>query len=194
MQKILFLVLISIIFAQEYPKGLDKQLITKDDWVRDLITLGRDRKSKYKNSWPYNVLYYDGTYWWADCVNLMKALFNGRKINDFTVGGYQGNLQNTGDITTEQMIERCTSVSHNFNLLKQGEPRILHLKGHIGGYLGKVITVGNKQYNVVEATAAFGGKIALSWVDSDGTRREYKNGGTVLKWTSHGKPTRWVKY
>ena len=194
MQKILFLVLISIIFAQEYPKGKDIPQITKAKWVSDLITLARDRKSKYKNSWPYNVLYYDGTYWWADCVNVNKALFNGRNINDFTVGGYQGYLGNTGDITTEQMIDRCTSVSHNFSQLKQGEPRILHLYGHIGAYLGKVVDVGGAKYNVVEATGSFGYKMAFSWVDDNGVRRSERGGYTNGRWEMHGKPSKWVKY
>ena len=92
------------------------------------------------------------------------------------------------------MIELCYDVSNNFNNLKEGEPRILHLNGHIGAYLGKIVDVGGSKYNVVEATGSFGYKIALSWVDSDGTRRSERGGYTNGKWTSHGKPSRWVKY
>ena len=189
MKKILFLLFISFIFAQD-----NRQLITKDKWVNDLITLARDRRSKYSNQYPYNVLYYDGSIWYADCVNLNKALFNGRNINDFTKGGYQRYLGNTGDITTEQMIQRCTDVKSDFTKLKSGEPRILHLNGHIGAYLGKVVEVNGARYNVVEATGSFGSKIALSWVDSNGQRRSQRGGSTAGYWTLHGKPTKWVKY
>ena len=189
MKKILFLLFISFIFAQD-----NRQLITKDKWVNDLITLARDRRSKYSNQYPYNVLYYDGNIWYADCVNLNKALFNGRNINDLTVGGYQRYLGNTGDITTEQMIQRCTDVKSDFTKLKSGEPRILHLNGHIGAYLGKVVEVNGARYNVVEATGSFGSKIALSWVDSNGQRRSQRGGYTAGYWTLHGKPTKWVKY
>ena len=189
MKTVLFLFFLSFIFAQD-----NRQLITKEKWVSDLITLARDRRSKYRNKWPYNVLYYDGSIWYADCVNLNKALFNGRNINDFTKDEYQHYLGNTGDITTEQMIQRCTDVSSDFTRLKAGEPRILHLQGHIGAYLGKIIDVNGAKYNVVEATASFGGKIALSWIDSDGTRRNNRGGSTNGRWTLHGLPSKWVKY
>ena len=107
---------------------------------------------------------------------------------------YQHYLGYTGDITTEEMIQLCTDVKSDFTKLKSGEPRILHLDGHIGAYLGQVVVVNGNKYNVVEATGSFGRKIALSWVDSNGARRD-KSGGTIVGyWTLHGKPTRWVKY
>ena len=189
MRQVLFLLFFSLIFT------LTNQLpITKEKWVSDLITLARDRKSQYSNQYPYNVLYYDGSVWYADCVNLNKALFNGRNINDFTKNEYQHYLGYTGDITTEEMIQLCTDVKSDFTKLKSGEPRILHLDGHIGAYLGQVVVVNGNKYNVVEATGSFGRKIALSWVDSNGARRD-KSGGTIVGyWTLHGKPTRWVKY
>ena len=186
MKHLLLFLLISFISAD--------RLITKSQWVHDLIVLARDRQSDYNNKWPYNVLYYDGKKWFADCVNVNKALFNGRDIYDFTVGGYQKNLKNTGDITVERMIELCTDRSTNFNKLKSGEPRILHMSGHIGAYLGQVVEYGGASYNVVEATASFGHKIALSWIDSDGTRRAKKGGSTNGKWYQHGIPSLWVKY
>ena len=194
MKKFLLLFLISVILAENGPPGYDKQMITKDKWVDDIITLAKDRKSDYNNKHPYNVLYYDGKKWTADCLNLHKALFNGRDINNFKVGDYQHNLKNTGDITVDQMINRCTDVQKDFRKLKEGEPRILHMKRHIGAYLGKIIKVNGNEYNVVEATASFGHKIALSWVDSDGTRRAHRGGSKNGVWLLHGKPTRWVKY
>ena len=194
MKYLLLFVLLTTIFSQEYPPGKDIQLITKEKWVHDLIVLARDRVSAYSNKYPYNVLYYDGKKWTADCVNLNKALFNGRNIDDLTVNKCQRDLSNTGDITVEQMIARCTGQSNDFRQLKSGEPRILHLSGHIGAYLGQVVTYQGNQYNVVEATVSFGGGIVFSWVDSDGTRRNKKGGSPSKKWITHGRPTRWVKY
>ncbi len=190
-QLLIFLLISTVIIGIN--TGKDRQIITKDKWVSDLIAVAK-RKTTYNNHYPYNLLYYDGTYWSADCVNIMKALFNGRNINDWTIKGFQRDLTNTGDITTEQMIEKCSSVSSNFKLLKEGEPRILHLSGHIGGYLGKNVIINGAIYNVVEATGSFGRKIAFSWVDNDGTRRDRKGGNLNGRWTRHGLPTRWVKY
>ena len=194
MKYLLLVALLTTIFSAEYPPGKDIQIITKEKWINDLIILARDRVSVYSNEYPYNVLYCDGKKWYADCVNLNKALFNGRNINDWTPGSCQRDLSNTGDITVEQMMQRCTDQSNDFRRLKEGEPRILHLKGHIGAYLGKTITYQGNQYNVVESTVSFGGGIVLSWVDNDGTRRSNKGGYQSLKWLTHGKPTRWVKY
>jgi len=171
----------------------NQKILSKDQWVKYLIELA-NRQTEYSNVYPYNVLYYDGAIWYADCVNLQKALFNGRNIYDYSPGGYQHDLSNTGDITTEQMIRACSDVSSDFTRLKSGEPRILHLQGHIGAYLGKTVVTSEGLCNVVEATGSFGHKIAFSWVDSDGTRRNAKGGYTNGKWTEHGLPSNWVSY
>ena len=167
---------------------------TKDKWVNDLITLAKS-KSEYRNKWPYNVLYYDGYKWYGDCVNIMKALFNGRDINNKKKDSYQHNLSNTGDITCYGMIQACTEVSSNFNLLKAGEPRILWMEEHIGAYLGKEIKLGKGIANVVECTGAWERGILFSYVDRDGTRRYAKGNGSVRgRWLKHGKPSKWVQY
>ena len=75
-----------------------------------------------------------------------------------------------------------------------GEPRILYVQGHIGAYLGKEILTDKGLCNVVETTTSFGDKIAFSWVDPDGKRRNSKNGDIEGKWTKHGLPTLWVDY
>ena len=190
-QLLLFLLISSVIIGIN--TGKDRQLITKDKWISDLITLARDRKSVYDNKYPYNCLYYDGTAWHTDCVHLHWALFNGKNIN-YLGQEFISNYCYNGDITNEGMIEKCTSVSSNFNALKEGEPRILYLNGHIGAYLGKNVIVNGAVYNVVEATGAFGRKIAFSWVDNDGTRRDKRGGNIYNRWTRHGLPTRWVIY
>ena len=196
MKAILLFILVSFIVGGEYPPGNDVIVTTKEKWVNDLIVLARDRNSCYDNSYPHNVLYYEAATdtWYADCLNLEKALFNGRDIYDFTDGSAAYSLDNTGDITEIQLIRRCTEVSSDFAALKEGEPRILYMEGHIGAYLGKTVVLNGSKYNVVEATKSFGAKIAFSWVDSDGTRRDQQNGYYNGNWELHGKPTRWVRY
>ena len=190
MKQFILLLLISGIFS-----GRDQQIITKDKWVSDLIELAKNRITQYGYNSQYNCIYYDGYKWITDCVNLHYALFKGRNIYDLTIGCGNLNIIIYQDsITTEQMIEKCYDVSNDFTRLKEGEPRILHLNGHIGAYLGKVVDVKGSKYNVVEATGSFGYKIAFSWVDNDGTRRSERGGYINGKWTSHGKPSRWVKY
>ena len=53
-----------------------KPLITKDKWVHDLIYLANS-PSEYRNTFPYNDLYFDGKKWYTDAINIHKALFNG---------------------------------------------------------------------------------------------------------------------
>jgi len=45
------------------------QIMTDDQWVKYLKELGRG-KSSYKNWFPYNLLYWDGERFSADCSNL----------------------------------------------------------------------------------------------------------------------------
>ena len=183
---ILFLTIFSIVN--------NKLMTTKTKWVNDLITLAKSN-SEYRNYWPYNVLYYDGNKWYADCSNLNKALFNGRDINDKTPGSYQHSLSNTGDVTPKGLFDLCLEKSSNFKGLRSGEPRLLYMDGHIGAYLGKEITVSKGVVNVVEATAAWESKILFSYVDSDGTRRYAKgSSNTRGKWLQHAKPSKWVDY
>ncbi len=167
--------------------------MTKDEWVERMIYLA-NQPSQYSNTYPYNVLYYDGYYWYADCNNLQKSLFNGRDVYHPTKGSYQVDLTNTGDVTCEQLIAKCTYQSSDFSQLKMGEPRVLFLSGHIGAYLGRNVQTSKGLCNCVESTVAFGGGIVFSWVDSDGTRRSYQGGPKSLAWTKHGRADPWVQY
>ena len=171
----------------------NQQIISKEQWVQYLIELAK-RETRYMNMDPFNLLYFDGLIWYADCVNLHKALFNGRNIYDYTPDIYQEDLENTGDINASDMINLCTGISSNFNELKEGEPRILYLQGHVGAYLGKTISTSKGLCNVVETTTSFGEKIAFSWVDPDGTRRDSKYGFKEGRWKKHGLPSLWVSY
>ena len=171
-----------------------KVIMNSNQLVERLETLAA-RKTFYKNKYPYNLCYInsDGRTS-ADCSNLYKALLNGYDVTKTTVGYYQKNLSNTGDCTEAGLINQCTDVSTNFGKLKVGEPRLLYMQGHIGGYIGKTVVRNGKSYNVIEATPSFGNGIVYSWVDSDGTRRAYKGGSKNGKWTKNGLMTPWVSY
>jgi hypothetical protein len=171
-----------------------KVVMTKDQWVAALVKIAKS-PSEYKSVYPYNVLYWDGKKWYCDCVNLMKALFNGRKIDNPKKNSHATNLSNTGDVGADGFIKLCDNVSTDFKKLKAGEPRILHLKGHIGAYLGKEMKVSKGIVNVVECTGGWEHKALFSYVDSDGTRRYAKGSSNVRgKWERHGKASKWVKY
>lgn len=171
-----------------------KVIMTSVQLVERLKALA-SRRTWYKNKYPYNLCYNhaDGTTS-ADCVNLYKALLNGYDVNNRMVGYFQNNLSNTGDCTEKGLLDQCTDVSGDFKKLKAGEPRILYKDGHIGGYIGEEVVRNGHTYNVIECTAAWGGGILYSYVDSVGRRYNYKNGSQNGAWSHHGKMTPWVEY
>ena len=166
-----------------------KVIMTERQFVERLLNI-RNRKTFYKNKYPYNLCYInkDGRTS-ADCVNLVKAILNGYNIYNNTIGYYQKDLSNTGDCTEAELIGQCSEVSVDFTKLGT-HPEILYMKGHIGVYLGKEI---DGKYNVVECTKSFGGGVVYSYVDADGIRRKEKGAVKNSKWISHGKPSKWVE-
>lgn len=173
-------------------------VMTVKDLVNDLMTL-ESRPTFYKNVYPYNLLYvHNNGYTSADCVNLYKALFNGYDINNRTAGYFQKPpFYNTGDVGGWELLQQCTDISQDFSKLKTGEPRLLYMQHgndwHVGGYIGEFQKYG-KTYNVCECTAAWGGKILFSYVDSKGNRYKSKGGEMRKSWTHHGLMTKWVDY
>lgn len=166
----------------------------KTEWVRRMEKVAA-QPSVYRNKWPYNVLYWDGYKWFADCSNLQKALFNGRDVYNPAKDSFQRDLSNTGDVTTEGLFNQCNDRSSDFSRLRQGEPRILHMDGHIGAYIGKEVNIGGNIYNVIECTAAWQGGILYSYVDSAGRRLKSKGSSSqVYSWTGHGLPSKWVSF
>ena len=167
-----------------------KVIMTERQFVERLTKI-KNRKTFYKNKYPYNLCYInnDGRTS-ADCVNLVKAILNGYDVNNTKVGYYQRDLSNTGDCTEAELLAQCTDVSTDFNILSS-HPEILYMKGHIGTYLGYTV---DGKYNVIECTKSFGGGVVYSWVDADGTRRQKKDGLKNGKWSHHGKASKWVEY
>ena len=153
-------------------------------------------RSTYRNKYPWNCLYWDGSRWFGDCVNIQKALLGNppRDVDHPTKDSWQNNFSNTGDCTEYQLLGQCTDISSDFSRLKAGEPRILYKEGHIGAYLGKEKTIYKGIVNCVECTPAWEDGIQYSYVDSKGGRYSYKGAAKSGAWTHHGKATKWVDY
>ena len=168
-------------------------IMTSDDFIKRAKVLA-SRRTYYKNKWPDNLCYVhtDGRTS-ADCVNLYKAILNGYDVYNQTPGYYQRTLTNTGDCTEARLMAQCSDVSTDFKKLKNGEPRLLYMKGHIGAFIGSEI-INGKEYNVIEATASWGGGILYSYVNEKGERYNHKGGSRNGKWTQNGLLTKWVKY
>ena len=166
-----------------------KVIMTERQYVERLRNIAA-RKTYYKNKYPYNLLYInkDGRTS-GDCLNTVKAILNGYNIFNNSIGYYQKDLSNTGDVTEQGLLKQCSEVSQDFSKLGS-HPLLLYMKGHVGSYLGKEIG----DYNVIECTKSFGGGVVYSWVDPDGTRRNKKGGTKNGKWTHHGKFTPWIEY
>ena len=169
-------------------------IMTDDQWVEKLKTLART-PSAYKNWFPYNLLYWDGSRFSADCSNLEKALFNGRDISNKTKGSYAWPLTATGDCTEYALLMQCSDISTDFGKLKTGEPRLLYKDGHIGAYLGEEWNEpGQGIVNCVECTPAWEDGIQFSYVDEAGRRFWCKGGSQGASWTHHGLASKWIKY
>ena len=170
-------------------------IMTDEQWVEKLITLARG-KSSYKNWFPYNLLYWTGDRFTADCSNLEKALFNGRDIDNKTVGSYQYPLPATGDCTEYALLLQCSDIVWgDFKSLKLGDPRILYMSGHIGAYLGREWEEpGQGIVNCVECTPAWEDGIQFSYIDEYGGRHWCKGAAVRSYWEAHGLASKWIEY
>ena len=177
------------------PKGGNMpHIVYTEKQLTDILRTLASGRSSYKNEPPYNLLYWDGSRWWADCVNLYKALFNGRSIVNPAVGSFQADLSNTGDCTEWQLLNQCTSISTDFSKLGN-QFRCLYKDGHFGGYLGyEWNEPGQGIVNSVEATPAWEDGIQFSYVQSDGRRFWAKGKSEMPGWTHHGLATPWIDY
>ena len=122
-------------------------------------------------------------------------IINGRDVYNPKKGSYQKKFPVVEDVNANGLILKCNNISNNFNELGD-VPRLLHLNGHVGVYLGRNLSTSNGEVNVIESTTSWGANaIIYSWVDNDGTRRLNKEGRlseSKLNWTSHGSLDQWV--
>lgn len=185
-------------YVGQYAAGTAKEAnmkYTEAQLVDVLITLAKGG-SDYRNQYPFNLLYWDGRRWSADCNNLYKALFNGRSIVNPRTGSYQSDLSLTGDVDEWGLMKQCTDRSTDFSKL-DNHFRCLYMEGHFGGYLGKEINIdGQGIINCVEATPAWEDGIQYSYVDSKGNRYWAKGRTDLARgtWTHHGLATKWIDY
>lgn len=99
--------------------------------------------------------------WGFDCVGLIKGVlwgWNGDKSKVYGGAVYASN--GVPDISADAMIQRCKSVSSNFNSIAVGE--FLWMKGHCGIYIGdgQVIESSPKWDNGVQVTSI----VARNWL------------------------------
>lgn len=191
-----------------------KVIMSSDQLVERLEILA-NKKTFYKNKWPYNVGLvappkstkefkdfkgnirknynpHEEVAPSFDCNNLLKCLLNGYDINYTAIGYYQTSLSNTGDCTEYGLLKQCSNISSNFAQLNN--VALLYMSGHVGTYINKEVSRNGKLYNVIECTPSFGNGVVYSWVDKDGTRRACKGGSKNGKWTQWGLFTPWVSY
>ena len=170
-----------------------KVIMTSNQLIDRLKVLA-SRRTYYRNKYPDNLCYChtDGRTS-ADCVNLLKAVLNGYDVHNETPGYYQRTLTNTGDCTEYGLLKQCTDISSDFKNLKDGEPRLLYMSGHVGCFIG-TNQINGKTYNVIECTAAWGGGILYSYVNEKGERYNHKDGTRNGRWKQHGLLTSFVDY
>ena len=120
--------------------------------------------------------------WGFDCVGLIKSVlwgWNGDKSKSYGGAVYASN--GVPDISADAMINRCKSVSSNFEAVAVGE--FLWLKGHCGIYIGngQVIESSPKWKNGVQITNFEArnwlkhGKLPYIEYDAEGRAEEVKN-------------------
>lgn len=171
-------------------------IMTDEEWIRRMKKLARG-KSLYRAEFPWNLLYYSKAEnrFWGDCVNIQKAMFNGRDVDNPADGSYAWPLPATGDATEYALLMQCADVSTDFSRLKAGDPRILYMSGHIGAYLGEEWEEpGQGIVNCVECTPIWEDGIQFSYVGKDGSRAWCKGAGIRGYWQAHGLASKWVQY
>lgn len=155
--------------------------------------------SLYNNIFPYNCLFNHGDYYTADCWNLIKALIwnDGKLPQNKGEYIYQPNKYGLGDWNGATILSKCTDVSTNFTKAIDGEFILTEDGTHAGIYVGEFNGAWNgKKYtwNVIECTPIWENGIQATWVDTNGTRRNHKDGASAGRWHKHGKLTEWVNY
>lgn len=170
-------------------------VFTKQAFADKLIHIATEVDSLYKNKYPQNCGYYNGSKFSWDCWNLVKSLIWGWQ-EERTEGYfcYQPDLYGLGDWDGGTIMSYCTDVSSDFSNLTVGEFLLTAAKDHAGVYVGEFTDRSGQPCNVVECTTTWNeNRVIGSWVDPDGTRRNCKDGLVSKSWARHGKLP-WVDY
>lgn len=162
----------------------------------NMLKKAHDVPNYYNNKYPRNLGYYDGKQYSFDCWNLIKAVLSGWNASG-VVGSYVHPEQLvTGDCDGQTLLNRCTQRSKDFSKISvPGTYMYLSSDPHAGVYIGDVVVDG-KTYNCIECTKnSWGNGVLYTYVDKDGTRRQYKgSSSTKLKWSEYGLLTPYVEY
>lgn len=170
-----------------------KVVYTAKDFVAlllHIVTL----KTRYKNSYPFNLGYWNGDEWSWDCWNLIKSIVWGW-VEKYSIGYFAKPDPSTGlgDWGGAKIMSCCSEVSTDFSKITPGEFLLSPDGGHAGIYVGEYI-INSKCYNVVECTANWERGVLLSYVSSSGLRYHYKGGAQAkTAWGKHGKLP-WIDY
>lgn len=152
------------------------------DFITKLTNIA-NRPNLYKNWFPYNLGYYDGSYISFDCWNLVKAIINDPNIDmNYKVGYHAPAVGNMGDWDGWTILQHCTGVSNDFRNLVPGE--FLYMDGHAGVYIGNSL--------VIECTCDWSGGVQYSSINQWGGR--WKGNVQGRSWQYHGKLTPWIDY
>ena len=160
-------------------------VMTADQFISCLWT-AYNRPNVYRNSYPYNLGYYDGSVIYFDCWNLGKAIIwsRGAIVNNYTVGHHatMDASCGLGDWDGLSIVRAAPNCSSDFSNLVPGE--WLYMDNHTGYY------VGNGQ--VIECTAGWNvWGITISQIDKYGNRS--RNGVSGGSWKLHGMVP-WLDY
>ena len=170
-------------------------VFTKQAFADKLIHIATEVDSRYRNKFPQNCGYYDGSKFSWDCWNLVKSIIWGWQ-EDRTEGYYcyQPDLYGLGDWDGGTIMANCSDVSSDFSNLTVGEFLLNAEKTHAGVYVGEFTDRSGQPCNVVECTTTWNeNRVIGSWVDPDGKRKNCKDGLVSKSWARHGKLP-WVDY
>lgn len=172
-----------------YPK-----IYTSQKFNELLLHIAQDLRTSYKNSYPFNLGYWNGSEYSWDCWNLVKSIIWG--WHESKTIGYHAKYDaatGLGDWTGAQIMAKCESVSTDFSKLTPGEFLLSPDEGHAGVYVGE-LTFEDKTYNVVECTVNWKNKVQMTYVSNTGGRYQSKGGAKAkTSWAKHGLLP-WIDY
>ena len=163
----------------------------------DMVKMAKhveSRATMYWNAFPYNCGYVHANGVQSyDCNNFVKSLINDPNIAySTTVGDYAIPGTVIADVSEWGLLCLCEDITWwNFSNCIPAE--VLYMTGHIGLFVGEYNDPSGC-VNCIEATAAMGGGVLSSFVDSNGYRYDHKGGTCIGRWEAHGKLRKYIEY
>lgn len=153
--------------------------MTNLEFVEALIKIA-GMPTYYRNKYPENCGYNNGSKWGYDCIGLIKATMSGWMPHAEKGSFCSPAKFICGDISEAGLLNGCTRKGKELKDLP-AYGSLLYMSGHCGIYVGEHIIEG-KTYNAIECTTSYSAsKVTWAWFDLDGTRRAYKGGAKSAK-------------